>query len=75
MRGEGDQRREEVEEQSRDETNRNAGIASVSGELMRKITSRRGGGRSSGTSGGGEEAAEQSDSYRKVTERGHCASI
>lgn len=44
VRGEGDQRREEVEEQSRDETNRNAGIASVSGELMRKITSRRGGG-------------------------------
>lgn len=41
VRGEGDQRREEVEEQSRAETSRNARIASVSGELMRKITSRR----------------------------------
>lgn len=41
--GEGDQRREEVEEQSRVETGRKARIASVSSELMRKITSRRGG--------------------------------
>lgn len=74
MRGEGDQRREEVEERSRAETSGSARIASVSGELMRKITSRRRGGqekRSSSTSGGGEEAAKQSDSYRKVTERGH----
>lgn len=52
-------------------------MATVSGELMRKITSRSGGGgggRSSGTSGGGEEAAKQSDS-KQVTERGHRASI
>lgn len=44
VRGEGDQRREEVEERSRAETSRSARIASVSGELMRKITSRRRGG-------------------------------
>lgn len=69
-------RKGEAEEESRAQTSRTVGIASVSGELMREITSR--GERGCLLAGGrGDRNLRRrpGNSNRKVTERGHRASI